>query len=157
MSIDPTVNSPISGRHQSSQTSLIPAKRTRGALLDDTPDELGELVCQIENGGSVDPWAITAALIYKVPEVKSSKSNPDLPGPDLLEPRLYLFQFRKFTVQWDPDLGAPDLVDKSLSPEGVPKSGSDCSIYNLQCMGPRQLEQLLSDYTYTISNNIRPS
>nr|AQX17741.1 metabotropic gaba receptor [Hormiphora californensis] len=38
---------------------------TMDELLDDTPDEMGELVCKIEDGKTVVPWALTVALIYK--------------------------------------------------------------------------------------------
>eukprot|EP00116_Pleurobrachia_bachei_P018957 sb/3479219/ len=37
-----------------------------------------------------------------------------------------VYTFEEINLIWPRFSGHPDLVDKILSPEGVPKSGSDC-------------------------------
>eukprot|EP00116_Pleurobrachia_bachei_P017576 sb/3477838/ len=59
------------------------------------------------------------------------QSDPDLPGPDLSEPRftgrIKFPRYGKITAIWPRYTGHPDLPGKNLSPEHPGKSGSDCT------------------------------
>eukprot|EP00116_Pleurobrachia_bachei_P004044 sb/3464306/ len=88
-------------------------------------DENGKMDCY--------EFSLMASVLHmlSIDDLKELReSDPDLGTPDLRTPRfrdrISFPRYRKLTL-FDPDLvDTPDLVDKSLSPEGVPKSGSDC-------------------------------